>query len=141
MNLALNCRDRFFQRDKINTSGSRKPVDVHYNLWQTVAVADIFTLTNYTFQRVESLATFTIVIYNMRVLNNVLHPDKIPNSFSRYRVKLILLNDILHPDKIPTSLGESQTTNLSSYFNNIQDVHFDLRLLEAFTAVAHFNPP
>ena len=77
--LALNCRGRFFHPDKIHTSNRRKPVDIDYSCWQTADVAEFFTLTKYTFQLFESLATYTIV-GNLRLLNNILHPDKIPTS-------------------------------------------------------------
>ena len=70
----------FLHPDKIHTSTSRKPVDIYSSTWQTAAVADFFTLTKYTLRSVESLATYTIVVGNLRLLNNILHPDKIPTS-------------------------------------------------------------
>jgi len=100
--LALNCRGRFFHPDEIHTSASLKPVDIHYSCWQTEALANFFIMIKYSLQLVENLATYTIVVDNLRLLN-ILHPDKISTSACRNRATSILFNIILHPDKIPTS--------------------------------------
>ena len=76
--LAPNCRGRFFQPDKIHTLASRNTVDIHYSCWQTEAMADFFILIKYPLQIVEKLATYTIVVDNLGLLNNTVHPDKIP---------------------------------------------------------------
>ena len=78
--MAVNCRGRFSYPEKIQTSASRKPVDIHYISWQIAAVAVFLILKNYTIQLVESLATNTIFVGNLRLLNNLLLPDKIPTS-------------------------------------------------------------
>ena len=104
-------------------------------------MADLFILTKYTLHLVENLAKQSVVIDNLRLLNNLLHPDKISTSSSRNLATSILFNNILHSDKIPTSPGERLTKNLINPFNIIQCVSFNRPRLEAFTAEAHFNPP
>jgi len=74
--LALICRGRFFRPVKCTLHIH----DIYYSCWQTAAVADFFTLTKYTLQLVESLAKYTIVVGNLRLLNNIPHSDKIPTS-------------------------------------------------------------
>jgi len=41
-------------------------------------MADFFILIKYPLQIVEKLATYTIVVDNLGLLNNTVHPDKIP---------------------------------------------------------------
>ena len=78
--LPLKCLGRFFHPDKIHTSTSRKPIDIFYSCWQTAAVADFFTMKEYTFQLVDSLAKYAVVVCNLRLINNILRPDKITTS-------------------------------------------------------------